>query len=123
MRVYISASWRRRTGADRLRRDLQALGIEVCSSWTWRDETHEDARQIVERDISDLFEADTLVLLLGDNLSTGGKWFETGMAKALNYHIITIGTRDEQESIFALAADETYGSSAAFLEAIAKVAA
>ena len=103
-KVYIAASYPRRSEAQGLMALLEMSGVKV-TSWWLREETKEGYDQksdshfgvAAARDIADVIEADTIICLTDGKvqLSRGGRHAEFGIALAMGKQCIIVGPREQ----------------------------
>ncbi len=85
--IYIAAKYAKRFELKPLAEKIQEMGIEVTSTWIWRGEEGKDIRDAALMDVADVRRADGLVFIGEPQASEnrgGGRWFEFGLAYALN---------------------------------------
>ena len=102
--IYISAPLPARRLVGRYRKLIEETGnARVVSHWDERDEKNEAA--IYASDVDELFQASTVLTLLGIPGSTGGSAFENGLAVGLNLERIAIGQRESFQTLFLVEGD------------------
>ena len=110
MRAYIAARYDRREEVYAYSHELEALGIEIVSTWidghhevrpdVERDATEEEIRSWAEEDLRDLRRADTLIFFSeppGNGSKRGGRHVEMGFALAKGHRILVVG---DPENVF-----------------------
>jgi len=99
--VYIAAPFHRRAEMASIAAELRACGLEVVSRWHDEDTpieaelVSERARELAERDISDINIADTFVVFTEPLASQfehrSGHHIETGIALAWDKRVLLVG--------------------------------
>ena len=104
-RIYVSASYPRKSDALVLAEKLKSEGAIIVSQWLYLDEgykkrydTNEERLRALtkaaRRDLSDLRLADALVCITGDSLTHGGRHAELGVVLADGKPCILFGPRE-----------------------------
>lgn len=105
MKIYVAASFPRKSDALQLAFKLMKQGHDVTSGWLEQVEANKnetadgyksdrDSRRTAERDIKDIDAADALVMITGDSLSGGGRRFEAGYAFGKGRPIFLFGSKE-----------------------------
>lgn len=105
MKIYIAASWSRRSEIRKVASELEELGVRVGSRWL--GECHKPSssgrekflRETALIDVADVRACDALVRFADDltemrvpsHLATGARMFEMGLAYALGKPIYVVG--------------------------------
>ena len=118
--VYLAGAWERRKELRGYAVHLQFLGYSISSRWLWMgpedgDPTETQKRLLAEMDLSDVGEADMLLLFTGEP-GRGGAQVEFGFALSLNsVYTIVIGP---VENIFHLQAGEHHAHWGEFVQSL-----
>ena len=105
MKIYVAASFPRKSDALQLAFELMKQGYEVTSGWLEQEDknanenvgefkNHQDSRDKAMRDLKDIDNADALVMISGDNQSGGGRRFEAGYALAKKKIVFIFGPKE-----------------------------
>jgi nucleoside 2-deoxyribosyltransferase len=106
MRVYLAAGFSHKDEIAEKTRELQALGVQVTSTWPWEEvkpatQLHEVSEEYLtthaQRDINEINEADTIILFTQESTKPfcrGGRMHEFGYAHAAGKQLIVIGPRE-----------------------------
>lgn len=79
---------------------LVSKGCEVISTWLdgefkrTAEYTEAERRDIAARDAAEVYRADMLVLIAGDQYFAGGKFVEAGIALGLGRRVVVVGRRE-----------------------------
>ena len=96
LKLYLAASWTRRSELKIYCRTLEDRGYEVTSRWLWENTTQrgEGAGNAL-KDEEDVKRCDVLVAFTDEvPLGRGGRHVEFGMARALDKELVVVGPKE-----------------------------
>lgn len=102
MRFYIAAKYSRRYELRDLVAKIEALGHECTAQWINNGEEGKDIQAAAIMDVEDVRRADTLIFIgepQGTEVRGGGRWFEFGLAYALNKRCIALISYKKLENL------------------------
>lgn len=93
MKIYIAAKYQKRFELRALAEEIRLLGHELTCKWMFDGEEGKGIKEAALMDVQDVISADCLIFIGEPQASEnrgGGRWFEFGLAYALDKHCIAL---------------------------------